>query len=158
MNKLTILFAFVALLIGTFSYAENIADSSVTLGFEALGGCGLGLTTGLTGYFIHKDSDKSSWMPPAFAYAFPAGAAAGVILIGEIKGEPATNLGTAMAFTFVSAYIPLLVGELLGPRDGRGLGTLFSVPAAVAAYNYFKQTREAPDTDVIYPVSFSFEL
>jgi hypothetical protein len=158
MNQLTTLLVAFALFTVTIPLAEEIPDSSVTLGYEALAGYGIGAAVGLTGYFVHKEFDETTWIPPAFAFAFPAGAAAGVALIGEIRGEPATNLGTTIAFTLVSAYIPLLIGELLGPRDGRGLGILFSVPAAVASYNYFKRTREVPDTDSGYLVSFSLRF
>jgi hypothetical protein len=137
--------------------AAEITDSAETLGYEVLSGYGLGTVVGLSGYLIHKGGN-TSWMPRSFAYTFPAGAAAGVLLAGEIKGETSANRISTIAVTLVSAYIPLLVGELIGPEDGRALGALFSVPAATAAYNYIKEGPDNGTERETFLLSFSVDI
>ncbi len=144
-------------LFGVSASAAEITDSAETLGYEVLSGYGLGTVVGLSGYLIHK-SGNTSWMPRSFAYTFPGGAAAGVLLAGELMGESSVNCITTIAVTLVSAYIPLLVGELIGPEDGRALGTLFSVPAATAAYNYIKEDPAVKTKGETFALSFSVDI
>ncbi len=151
------LFIIIYYLFTVSAFAVEVVDSAETLGYEVLSGYGLGTVVGLSGYLIHKGGNKS-WMPCSFAYSFPAGAAAGVILAGEIKGETVTNSIDTFAVTLISAYIPLLVGELIGPEDGRALGALFSVPAATAAYNYIKKGPDERNEKKLFAFSFSAEI
>ena len=156
MNKPGIFAIILCCVFGVSACAAEVTDSAETVGYEVLSGYGLGSAVGLSGHLIFKDSD-SGWMPRSFAYVFPAGAAAGVLLAGEIKGEASTNRMLCVSVTLVSAYIPILIGELLSPGDGRALGVLFSAPAAAAAYNYVK---EVPDdgAEKAFSLSFSFDI